>query len=456
MPLNDADKNKAFMKLLQGRDNLNEKSRALLAAVNEKAAQNGINISEQNDKVVADLFSNLHLSNVLGEEEAVDQLFEAIEIADRHQKGLNSLLQANPGLTDEGQQLLTALYEKLVNEADNLELDRQTPDIKAIAVEGVKSQADNPGALDHLFNLVKAGLQKQSDEAHTAFARQQELGVFNSLPLHERGLNDELQDHDMAFFMPKSAANIAVLSPANFGDQASLRASAEGIKLAIQNPTIDHIIFPVGPGHWRGVCLSKPSEQSENKFELELFDSNGSKGSEAIQQHVTQLLKESGLDASRVNIKLAEPKRPQSDIYACGDFTCAYSHQKMKALGATQGYNQTLIDTLVNQGNQRGALRAATRNLSQARSHGNSPVAAVNTAVVDTAKTVDSTVTSVERSLSVKYRNFLEGIINKRDEILEAADKLKEKETEQLTDEELATKLQAEELEKGGYRRGPF
>ena len=460
MPLSDREKSEVLDMLLLKDDNLDDKSRALLVAINEKAAQNDINIAEQNEQVVTDLIANLSLSHVLEKQEAVDQLFKVIEVSDTHRRGLNSLLQANPMLSDNGKRLLTALYAKLADELDNIALDRQTPDIIATAIQEVKSQADNAdfdGAVAHLFTVVKKKLQKQSDETHEAFASQQELGVFNDLPLHERNLTDELQDHDMVFLMPKSASNMEVLSPANLDDQASLATIAQGINLALVKGDIEHIIFPIGPGHWRGACLTKPREENHNRYKLELFDSFGPISAQAIQQQVTKLLTDSGIDPSRVDTTFYEPPNLQNDYYACGDFTCAYCHTKMQELGATREYNQTLIDTLVNHGNENGALRAVTRHISQARLNGHAPVVAPSPALVDTAKKVAGKAAPVVSAQSEKYKNLLEGILNKREEIFDAAEKvkIKEKKSEQLTDEELAIKLQAEELENSGYRRGP-
>ncbi|HHF7371915.1 TPA: hypothetical protein ACPSKD_003334 [Legionella anisa] len=71
------------------------------------------------------------------------------------------------------------------------------------------------------------------------------------------------------------------------------------------------------------------------------------------------------MDESQVTIKTTGPTHPQTDAYACGDFTCAYSHKKMKELSAQdRAYNQNLITVLDSRGNKGDALRYASREES--------------------------------------------------------------------------------------------
>lgn len=213
---------------------------------------------------------------------------------------------------------------------------------------------------------IEVALQQilSQDSARSAHAG---AGRFDETRLHERALRDEMQDHDMTRFMPRSHGHIEVLAVINQMDRASIAVVEEGIRLALADASKQHICFAMGPGHWRGVYITKP-QKAGAPFQVELFDPYGPHGALAIETRVRAILQSSGLAADRLVIKRSGPPIPQADGYACGDFTCAYSHRKMRDFGAPkEHYNDALIKVLEKAGNQENILRETTRALSAGR-----------------------------------------------------------------------------------------
>ncbi|VEB35181.1 hypothetical protein [Legionella cherrii] len=194
--------------------------------------------------------------------------------------------------------------------------------------------------------------------------RHRAQGHFDKKYIDQRSMHDQLQDHDMDRLMPQSYGNIEVLAAADRYDPTSLDVQ-EYLMAALKNEGIQHIFIPVGPGHWRGIYLTKP-DRAAGKYQLELFDPFGPSGAEGIKAFTLNLLAKCGIKENQITITLTGPTYPQRDVYACGDFTCAYSHKKMKALGApSSAYNQDYINVLDTQGNKNDELRKKSRALSK-------------------------------------------------------------------------------------------
>jgi hypothetical protein len=188
-------------------------------------------------------------------------------------------------------------------------------------------------------------------------------GRFDLTALHHRAIRDQMQDHDMTLIMPKSTGNISVFGVLNRFDPSSADSIQDALASDLFNEAIGHIIIPVGPGHWRGVYLTKPSpELDEVLFDVELFDPYGPIGAASIDLYTLNLLANCGIPKELIKIRHTGPAHPQGDAYSCGDFTNAYSHKKMKEFGAPKGnYNENLVNTLENFGNIYDTLRFMTR-----------------------------------------------------------------------------------------------
>ncbi|MFI4962871.1 MAG: hypothetical protein ACHP6H_03335 [Legionellales bacterium] len=215
-----------------------------------------------------------------------------------------------------------------------------------------------------IYNELEAQMNKESDEARRRHAAQ---GSFSPTKIHLRSMRDQLQDNDMTRFMPKSLGAIEVLGAINQFDKANDAIAIEGLKHALKEGELRYIMAPVGPGHWRGIYITKPMNGTD-KYILELFDPYGPKGAQAIEDFVLALLEKAGLSRDNIEIKYSGPIIPQADGYACGDFTCAYSHKKMQEWRAPEniGYNPALIKVLDTKGNANAALRLAVRQISEA------------------------------------------------------------------------------------------
>ena len=323
-----------------------------------------------------------------------------------------------------------------------------------------KSSGPNVAAL--IYSMVIEQMDRETDENKRKHSAQ---GQFDQKNIHQRNLHDQLQDHDITLLMPKSHGNIEVLAPVNRFDR-STEVVQEGIAVALKDKKINHVVIPIGPGHWRGTYLTKPVDV-KGKYQLELFDPYGPHGAVAIKETILGLLKKCGINESQITITTTGPTHPQQDGYACGDFTCAHSHKKMKDFGAqATAYNPDLITALERQGNKEDSLRHASREVTKALPEPQVRAPVIQEKLVETpAKPIESKFTPQEKSIftttisaqknpSSAYKQEIESLIKSRQSIFAQAYAAikKEGQAQPLSDEELAAKLQAEELGNAGFK----
>ncbi|WP_454783380.1 hypothetical protein [Legionella sp. WA2022007384] len=264
--------------------------------------------------------------------------------------------------------LLDAVNTEAANYGDNrvgVRLKAQSEEVLKLLDSQLRKPFDE-SLLTDVAKSIYFILQEQMDrETEENRRKHRAQGHFDQKFIHQRNIRDELQDHDMTLLMPKSHGDIDVQVILNRFDSGSINASQEGLALALKDEKIKHIVIPIGPGHWRGIYLTKPADAS-GKYKLELFDPYGPSGAKAIKEITLEMLKKCGINEAQITIELTGPLIPQQDGYACGDFTYAYSHKKMKEWGALKtGYNQQIITVLDTQGNNDGALRQASREESK-------------------------------------------------------------------------------------------
>ena len=85
-----------------------------------------------------------------------------------------------------------------------------------------------------------------------------------------------------------------------------------------------------------------------------------------MQKLSLDLLKNCKIEENKITLKTTGPTYLQKDNYACGDFTCAYTHKKVKEFCKDSGaYNQEYINVLEQKGNEQEALRHKTREISE-------------------------------------------------------------------------------------------
>ena len=396
-------------------------------------------------------------------------------------------------------QLLTHIFGLAAEE--DISLVRQAPTIIRSVFKQVKAvppHTDLHVASQEIYGTVVKELNQQTDVNRKGHKAQ---GKFDQVGLHRRRPSDQMQDHDMTQVMPSSHGNIEVLAVLNQHDR-STDLVREAVLAAIQNPKIKHVVIPIGPGHWRGMYLTKPAV-GQTQYQLELFDPYGPKGASAIRSLTLGLLKKCGIKEEQVTIKFTGPTHPQKDVYACGDFTCAHSHKKMKDFGAPEAnYNKALITALEQRGNDRGSLRHATCIATAAFEQAKLRQSVVNRPTVEKTKIsqpvqlapimsqelqaqlverIETPEEIIEKTLDpqekkvfeatsnvqkavvmdqsegtrINYKQELACLIKSRNSIFDKADSAAKKEgkAEHLDDEELAAKLQAQEFISAGLQR---
>lgn len=287
-------------------------------------------------------------------------------IDDSYKELWGTYSKAHPGYSKD-KQLLLAEINRIGARRDVL-LNKQSDRVKAALIKQLviydpvqhpKQELDD-FALG-IYNTLEEIMDAEKLEQRKIF---EDAGTFSTQPLHLRAPYVELQDDDMTKFMPSSNLKIEVHAPINRMDRSSFEVAIEGLKIAIANPEVEHIIVPVGPVHWRGVYLSKPSTKSPN-YRLELFDPYGPQGTYTIDEVVLELLEAAGVNEKQIVIVRTGPEVEQEDGYACGDYTCAYSHKKMRDFGAAKGsYNEDLAGPVLENGNKNNQMRQAFCQLS--------------------------------------------------------------------------------------------
>ncbi|MCW8400827.1 hypothetical protein OQJ26_18755 [Legionella sp. PATHC038] len=265
-------------------------------------------------------------------------------------------------LTAKKQQLLTAINEFAA--ARDISLGFQSDEVINIISKNLEIDFEESSLPDVVASIYSEISDQFDRETAVVQRRHRDQGSYDAVYIHQRTMHDQLQDHDMDRLMPQSYGNIEVLASADRYDPTSLDVQ-DYLMAALKNEGIKHIFIPVGPGHWRGIYLTKP-DNAAGKYELELFDPFGPKGASGIKDFTLNLLAKCGIKESQITITLTGPTYPQRDVYACGDFTCAYSHKKMKEHGApSSAYNQDYLKVLETQGNKNDVLRQKSRELSQ-------------------------------------------------------------------------------------------
>ncbi|MDF1646109.1 MAG: hypothetical protein P1U61_03875 [Legionellaceae bacterium] len=215
-----------------------------------------------------------------------------------------------------------------------------------------------------IFNELEVLSQKDTEQNHLTH---QNNSGFSRKYIHERSKREQLEDHDMMALMPESTQHVEVLAQLKRDTSESFEAVREGVRTALQNKTIQHIMLAVGPGHWRGLYLSKPLGPDE-KYQLDIFDPFGPSGGKCLERYAKDFFCSAGIKSEDIVVHFSGPAHPQRDLYACGDFTCAYSHQMMKKFGVLEtGYHQSFIDVLEQDGNKNDVLRNMSRSICAAR-----------------------------------------------------------------------------------------
>lgn len=373
---------------------------------------------------------------------------------------LDELLSEAGELSPFARDLITKV-NAMMAEADVV-LSYQSDKLKAAFFRRVQ-ELQNANVDEAACMIVTEIKQKLASETEKNKKEHRGHGHYDLASLYQRDFKDQMQDHDMTMLMPRSSLAIDVLAPIDIRVQTD--AAKEGLLNALNNAQIKHIFIPIGPGHWRGVYLTKPECVNE-KFNLELFDPYGPRGARQIQSFTLKILSECGINRAMLDIEHTGPSIPQKDGYACGDFVCAKSHQKMQELGAENGYDPRLIQVYDNYGNQDDLLRAQCRTMAYEINNPQGNISA-DFSINEQLKRLEGLLSQNERKIvtqtaevhgigakTLNYKYELASLISNRNSIFSKAEiaSVKEYHGHTLTDEELAAKLQAEEFLNAGIK----
>ena len=322
-------------------------------------------LSHETREIIA-AHNQLHIKDMVSEQKHEGGIELSLEAAitnpidiNEARSDLEKKVRARQTLTTPQTELLGRINQLAVDE--ELRLADQSDAALNILLKQINENA--PKAPIEIYNLVKTTIEKENTEARQKAARS---ARNTTVPLHKANLHSEMHDQDITAIMPKSFGAIEVLASLNLSDPQSTALFQESLEALINDNQINHIFVPVGPGHWRGFYLSKPKDGSE-PYQLELFDSCGTEGAKSIQTQIEALL-----TIAPVNITLTEPPVKQTEGYSCGDYVCAYSHQKMQEIHPDAPVNEKLIFAL-KQGNQNDHLRKATRKVSKEKANQKAP-----------------------------------------------------------------------------------
>ena len=281
-------------------------------------------------------------------------------------------------------------HQHKLNDEERQKIDEDLTLINQCAgYQGLPLYLQSPKCLAFLFgNLIKhtevmdiftALCTMWADETKNTQIATSKNGRFTIFSLHDdrRERNTQLTDQDMERFMPKSTGEIEVLTCCHRFDPQSRKVIIDALAEALKNANKKHIVIPIGPGHWRGFYLTKPNSLDQaGKYSLEIFDPYGPDNIKSTDtDNIMELLTTLDVPSENIDLMLTGPTIIQKDSYACGDFTCAYSHLKMRALGAlSENYNQELIDAL-QKGNphENPVLRNTLVRLSKTHSEHSQP-----------------------------------------------------------------------------------
>lgn len=127
------------------------------------------------------------------------------------------------------------------------------------------------------------------------------------------------------------------------------------VKQLLADERLKHIMFPLGPGHWYWVTISKTGQKIP--YSIEVFDPYCSSAN-SIYKFLDPLLQKFGIKKYAKSLFVNNGHIiPQRDGYSCGYYIAAYAHLKVKALEPNARCNDSMIKALQEHGNQNGYLR---------------------------------------------------------------------------------------------------
>jgi hypothetical protein len=158
-----------------------------------------------------------------------------------------------------------------------------------------------------------------------------------------------LTDATLVHILPKTTPDdpVQILAPVNRSD-TSINLVMLAAAHEFRKPHVQHVMFPVGPGHWYWVRVSKGEP-----FIVEVFDPynhNVSNIFDFLRPHLNGI----GIHDYHERQGLFDIR--QTDGYSCGYFVAAKAHELVQSLAPDESRTE-VIETLNQTGNLNDGLR---------------------------------------------------------------------------------------------------
>ena len=222
------------------------------------------------------------------------------------------------------------LLEKVIRLAakNDIALDKQRDDYFNIVLDAVCtlqpsiSEGELQQQAERTWRQMDEKLREDSRIALAHHANDARQFTDDQIPLHQHDNKNNmwLINKYIEHLMPKETPQFVVLTPI-------MRNSLQTIELRnyLNNPRVESIVLPVGPGHWRLVHIKKEHSDDNPSLTVSIFDSFGQDSAKSITLNVTEWLHTQ--TTLPYKILYDAPEHPQHDGYSCGDFVIAKAHQ---------------------------------------------------------------------------------------------------------------------------------
>lgn len=249
-----------------------------------------------------------------------------------------------------------------------------------------------------------------------------------------------LTDDHIIAAMPKDSKEFVVLAPTSPSLLMIKNRRAQPIRIQSQlnDPNVQSMVMPVGPGHWRLVHIQKTTINNKPSLSVSIFDSFGKENASQIHEPVaTWLQSQTSLPFT---MGYDEPKKKQTDGFSCGDFVIGKMHQLAKQANAP--HNQNFVAAFETGKPLRSELIQASKAATV------SPSQPTQNKWFSFRKEQTKTETVKQQPKPTK-----ENLIAYHNQ--DGSTVLVDKKTQIERDEQLAKQLQDELNDEQGYRSGP-
>ncbi|NDH08361.1 MAG: hypothetical protein EBY16_01860 [Gammaproteobacteria bacterium] len=257
------------------------------------------------------------------------------------------LIKALPAVASEE---INAIFARLVSADIMLYWQDQSPQFQSC----LKEMLHDKKPADDIFDKL---MQQSQKESAIVIKLANAAGVRGVQRFHSSIGRDQLNGESVQALtnLIQVTSTIEIFPAISITNRMSQPVLQAAVKSLSENQALQHIMFPVGPGHWYWVTISKTGK--EIPYSVEVFDPYCSDG-ESIYKFLSPLLKSFGIDKYTKSPFVNNGHIiPQPDCYSCGYYVAAYAHLKVKALDPNARCNDSMIKALSEHGNHNNYLR---------------------------------------------------------------------------------------------------